>query len=469
MIFDNLEKIKNKLYFAVIIGSGPAGISTALKLEQRGYETLIIESGSLNYNSENEKFLDGEVIGDDYNDLKTSRLRQFGGTSEIWGGNCSILKDSDLDDWPIDKIDLDKYRNEAIKILNIRNDLYHKKFSENLDYFNIEWSNVKFKEKYFKYIKKSKKISLSLNTTFCNLEGENGNVKNIICFKKNFFKINSKNVILSCGGIENSRLLLICQKKNNSLFKHQLPIGKYYMDHPKHDVGKGIIVYKKFKNYLKKKNISNFPTLECKNISLSLNKNFQSLENILNSGIQLKLKRASPNSNLIRQANCVAPRFIQNIYSSLMSKDVYEFNLSIIQEQFAYKNNRIELSSKLDPLGFPLPIVYWKKTPLLKKSALKMMNEFSDILIAEDLGRLSLNNNILNEESYKLTLGYHQLGGTRMGNKIENSVVDENLLVHGFKNLYVNGSSTFRTGGFVFPTFTIVQLATRLADHITKT
>ena len=37
MIFDNLESIKNKFFFAIVIGSGPAGISAALKLEHPIY------------------------------------------------------------------------------------------------------------------------------------------------------------------------------------------------------------------------------------------------------------------------------------------------------------------------------------------------------------------------------------------------------------------------------------------------
>jgi hypothetical protein len=213
MIFKNLDDIQKKIFFAIIVGSGPAGISTALKLEQNGYESLILESGSANYNSDTHKYLDGNVIGDEYNDLKTSRLKQFGGTSGHWGGNCNILKENDFDDWPIKKRDIDFYESEASKILNIKDNFYHKKFSERLDYLNTQWSNVKFYEKYFEYIKRSKKISLSLDTTFHSLEGLNGNVKNLICYKKKFYKLNSKYVILSCGGIENSRSLLLAKKK----------------------------------------------------------------------------------------------------------------------------------------------------------------------------------------------------------------------------------------------------------------
>lgn len=469
MIYDNLDNIHNKKFFAIIVGSGPAGISTALKLEKKGYDTLILEAGSTYYQSENKQYLDGDVIGDSYNDLKMSRLRQFGGSSANWGGTCTTYKDSDFNDWPIKKKNLEIYEKETNEILNLRKNFYHSKFSENLDFFNTQWSNVRFKEKYFRHIKNSKNIFLSLDTTFCYLNGKNGEVKNITCLKKNKkYIINSIYVILSCGGIENSRFLLINKKKNPSLFKSSLPIGKYYMDHPKHDVGKGLIVNKKLKQFLQKKQINNFPLIECENINLSLNKNHQNNDAILNSGLTIKLKRATPYTDIVRQASCVAPRFIQNIYSSLKEKDVYEFNLSIIQEQAPYSENKVVLSSNLDPSNLELVKIHWKISPLLRISAYKIINEFSNILLNEDLGRLSINDNILEKKNLNLTLGYHQMGGTRMGTYSHDSVVDKNLLVHGFKNLYINGSSVFRTAGFAWPTFTIVQLATRLGEHLTE-
>ena len=187
------------------------------------------------------------------------------------------------------------------------------------------------------------------------MHGKKGNIDKIRCFKNKFFFIKSKNVILSCGGIENSRLLLLSLKNNKSLFKFDLPIGKYFMDHPKHNVGEGILLYKKFSNFLKSQNLFKFPSLECKNITLSLNKEFLEKNKILNSGLEINLKRTNPNSNIVRQASCIAPRFVQKIYTSFYSKDVYEFSLKLIQEQFPFQHNRITLGSKNDPLGFSLP------------------------------------------------------------------------------------------------------------------
>jgi len=44
--------------------------------------------------------------------------------------------------------------------------------------------------------------------------------------------------------------------------------------------------------------------------------------------------------------------------------------------------------------------------------------------------------------------------------------VDKDLKVHGFENLFVNGSSVFPSGGYQHPTLTIIQLAMRLSKHI---
>ena len=55
-----------------------------------------------------------------------------------------------------------------------------------------------------------------------------------------------------------------------------------------------------------------------------------------------------------------------------------------------------------------------------------------------------------------------------MGIDFKDSVVDKNLKVHGFKNLYINGSSVFRTASYTHPTYTIVKLALKLSDHLSK-
>ena len=77
-----------------------------------------------------------------------------------------------------------------------------------------------------------------------------------------------------------------------------------------------------------------------------------------------------------------------------------------------------------------------------------------------------MSENLYNTEDYNVIAGNHQLGGTRIGSNENDSVVDKNLKVHDKNNLFINGSSIFRTGGHSHPTFTIVKLASRLANHL---
>jgi len=83
MIVDNLDLIKNKNFFVIIIGSGPAGISSAIQFEKKNIECLIIEAGDKESKSKNMDYLRGEVEGQAYNDLENSRSRQFGGTGNL--------------------------------------------------------------------------------------------------------------------------------------------------------------------------------------------------------------------------------------------------------------------------------------------------------------------------------------------------------------------------------------------------
>jgi choline dehydrogenase-like flavoprotein len=53
-----------------------------------------------------------------------------------------------------------------------------------------------------------------------------------------------------------------------------------------------------------------------------------------------------------------------------------------------------------------------------------------------------------------------------MSDDPRSGVVDRHCRVHGMQNLHIAGSSVFPTGGWAFPTFTIVALSLRLADQL---
>jgi choline dehydrogenase-like flavoprotein len=62
--------------------------------------------------------------------------------------------------------------------------------------------------------------------------------------------------------------------------------------------------------------------------------------------------------------------------------------------------------------------------------------------------------------------GYHQAGTSRMSIRPEEGVLDADLAVHGFDDLFVVSSSAFVTSGQANSTFMIVAFALRLADRL---
>jgi choline dehydrogenase-like flavoprotein len=111
----------------------------------------------------------------------------------------------------------------------------------------------------------------------------------------------------------------------------------------------------------------------------------------------------------------------------------------------------------------------WRKSELDRHTVMTMAKVFGAYLATSNNGRFRFSPWLLNDEPYPPNdelAGNHHMGGTRMGIDPDSAVVDANCKVFGQGNLYVAGSSVFPSGGHANPTFTIVQLALRLGDHL---
>ena len=478
MILSDPSILEDKTFSVIIIGSGPAGISTALELDKYNIETLIIEAGSRKFNDEQESFFNGYLNNSEFPDLNSKRTRAFGGTSYRWGGYCNRFEKEELENWPLTHDELHKHENECNKILGLKNyhtDFYIREFSNELNQYHMRFaSNLKFEEHYYEEIKNSKNISLSLETMFMEFRGSKNNVTSIKCKKDNkTFEIKSKYFVLACGGIENSRLLLWSQKKNPNLFNKNLQIGKKYMDHSaRRGAAEGFLNYKKLINYFKKLNIERDYYIDClPRLYLSPNAVFIEQKNILNTGVYIRVqnsKHNNPNINkFLRKAYCISPNFFKTVLEEDKKNEIYKFKVRLHPEQEPDLNNTVKLSDKLDPIGIPLPKISWRTSDQMKLSNKISLISLGNFLVQNDIGRLAIDEKIFDINKFKFKFnGNHQIGGTCMGNDVNNSVVDKNLKVHFVNNLYISGSSTFPTSGHNHPTYTIVLLSLRLANHL---
>ena len=124
-------------------------------------------------------------------------------------------------------------------------------------------------------------------------------------------KIKGKYFILSCGCIENSRLLLWTKNKTPGLLNEKLPIGKYWMNHPHVLGGRGVLSRKKFENK-KKENLLGFTDLTF----IATTKKFVNEHKILSAYMYMLTQDVFRNEKIIDKevvrTLCVAPKYVKN-------------------------------------------------------------------------------------------------------------------------------------------------------------
>ncbi len=468
----NAKNATSQFFDVVIVGSGPAGISLALKLEKRKIKTLIIEAGGEFYDEKIIGRFDGKINGNFPNNLKESRLSQFGGSSGHWGGTCRTLDEYDFFNWPINKKDLDQYLDQSCNILEISNRFREKEINNDIKIIEFQESNVMFHDKYFDYIKKSQNIFLCLNAVCYDFVSQNKNVKQIKfkTYDGENFTINSKIFVLASGGIENSRLLLNIGRYNKQLIS-DMPVGKYWMEHPFKIIGNGIGNFGKIKKFFSNDfhYFENFMNYGNFTVSLSPTKKYISSEKILNSGLFLSLHERNNDTtkNITKNLLCHAPKISKKIIDMFDRELLCGITISSSWEQEPTINNNIELSDDYDFLGMPKIKLNYSLSKKTIYTATNLVENLGNLFINNNFGRLSIPDYMSNS-SLISDAGYHHIGGTRIGNDPKTSVVNKDLKLHTMNNVFICGSSVFPSGGHANPTLSIVQLSLKLGDHISN-
>ena len=517
-----------------IVGGGPAGITLAYKLSQNNSLNIsIIESGDLSFNAEYQKLNTGECLElGNYPHLNYSisnnRIRQFGGTSNIWAGWCGPLEKNDFNErswiqdsgWPISYEDLEPYYKESQSILNLSKFIYNK---DVYDYYpeahsnaylkefkNIFWQfsspPIKFNHKYLEYFKKKDNIKLFLQCTITDLTKVNNKIIDVSCMNKSIkLKFKSKIFILACGAIENATILLNFQKKNPKDNFNNHNVGKYFMEHPHCTIGYGYTKDNN-KNFIscysqnKIKKLDNnkflagvviFDAVQKENkinncVSVFLPHNFLEVQSaIILRGI-FTLKAFNFNFiSLFVQLFKDTKKIYLNIFDILKNYISKKKKFYIIAriEQVPNKDSRVYLSKIKNKYGNYFPVLDWRmtkqdlKTLSINFNEVKLNLEKNNIadVYPSDFIKAIQDEKIDNEKDErtkdlqnKVYGTGHHMGTTRMGNDKSISVVDRNLKIHEIDNLYCASSSVFATSGYINPTLTIVALSLRLADYLER-
>lgn len=140
-------------------------------------------------------------------------------------------------------------------------------------------------------------------------------------------------------------------------------------------------------------------------------------------------------------------------------------NLTFNLDPAPNPDSRVMLGEERDALGLPRVKLDWQLTDLDRRTFRWMIEAFASEVGSANLARLHLDFD-WSAIDEKIFWHWHNIGTTRMSSGPKEGVVDAHCRMHGVENLYVAGSSVFPTSGAGPPTFTLVALAIRLADHL---
>jgi len=491
-----------------IIGAGAAGITLACSLIDSGIQVCLLESGGLDFSPDIQSLYDGVGVGLESASPTGCRLHHFGGSTNHWRGWCARLKDIDFEPrswiphsgWPIRRRDLDTYYEKAQAICQIgslgfeesafmNDELHFPPFSsDKVDIRFFRFSPpTRFGQVYREQLSKAKNIKVFLyaNTTLLEANKTASTVRKVRLqtLEGKTGEVRARIVVLSCGGMENARLLLLSNNiQRAGLGNSSGLVGRCFMQHIEGNVAKILVtdpvafaVFERFKRQ----------AVEMV-AEISISKRAQEMHGILNSGFTIKTEyRDGIGYESLRgiwgdiKQGHWPQDFSDRLWSVLndlgsigrgISKKARPIvHLYVRAEQLPNRDSQITLSDNLDVLGLPKIKVNWQLTQFDKHSIIEATHRVAEELGRLNIGRVKLEDWVTqdnNEWPQPIWGGCHHMGTTRMTDDAAMGVVDRNCRMHTVSNLYIAGSSVFPTAGYVPPTLTIVALALRLGDHL---
>lgn len=156
---------------------------------------------------------------------------------------------------------------------------------------------------------------------------------------------------------------------------------------------------------------------------------------------------------------------VPGLFTAYSGENCYRFQYH--GEQIPNRQSRVTLADERDAVGMSRLKIDLKFSQQDIDGILRCHEIWDEYLQKEGRGCLEYLSKEPDQVAWgELGAGTHQLGITRMSARPEDGVVDKHLAVHGFTNVFVASSSVMLTSGQANPTFMVMVLALRLADHL---
>jgi choline dehydrogenase-like flavoprotein len=155
--------------------------------------------------------------------------------------------------------------------------------------------------------------------------------------------------------------------------------------------------------------------------------------------------------------------------SIIIKSTAGHYSLDFHAEQEPAAASRVSLTEERDALGLQRMLVDWRYTPADIATVRAAVSVFAQDIERSGIGTFEYDPHSIELEMSRYgAYGGHHLGTARMGTDPRTSVVNPDCRIHGLRNLYIAGGAVFPTSSQANPTLTIVALALRLTELLSK-
>ena len=484
-----------------IVGTGMGALSAARPLVQAGRDVLFIEAGPVTASRRAPAAVPIDNVGRPFG-IATSRGLEVGGGTAFWHGVCAPLDEEDFlerpwiahSGWPIARSELGPWYAQALELLCGRQDAPSE--APGLGNGAMGGTGV-FDAKTYRYRSppfRGKDVLRGwcaqgsarcvYNATALQLLHRHGRAHTLVVGSgQQRLRVVANRFVVAAGALETPRLLLNSLHQPGATQPSSWWLGRNLIDHPAGYLSqvrfrapfsnppgspdKAQARLQAFPGFLLKGEIQRFHRLP--NHAVFVRKGF-SRHPVPNGAMMSFLGvRGARDLAWSHLAALAAHPYIlwRMLHQKLgLGAGSRRGDLFFMTEQLPNPHSRVSLSERRhDAFGLPVARVDWQ----LGEQDIAMFARYHALLAASLRGHAEVHDfraDPLARWNGSCASAAHHLGTARMGATMQDGVVDRDLKVFGFENVWVSDGSVFPTAGSVNPSLTICALGLRLGAQL---
>jgi choline dehydrogenase-like flavoprotein len=447
----------------VIVGAGPVGLTLARELAGLA-EILVVEAGGYQNDAQQQALLAGDCAGLPY-PLTETRARQFGGSSALWAGYCAQFDEHDFSSrdwvsrsgWPFGIEEIQPYYARVGALLKLGEFNFNACDIGKRSGTTLPFDQNRFTPSVWRFGTPTVRFGDCLRTEFeasthittlihanvvdirLNQDGDSVTQVVIRTLNGRQGRVSLDVCILACGGLETPRILLNANTQvSYGVGNSSDMVGRCFMEHPHRAIASLVVCDQHLVE-----SWTHRSTYDGDN------------EFIPCVGLSKQLQEEAGVNNARA-----------HVYRTPAMRLDESPKVGLFMEQAPNPDSRVVLSESSDCLDMRQLRLHWCLTELDWRTY-----EITAALVAAEFERIGVGRvtgpiNPVARDRTCILHSNHQLGTTRMSDDKQQGVVNRNCRAHDLSNLYIMGGSVFPTVSWANPTFTLMALTFRLADHL---